>query len=51
MQTMSDLPPQFQEPKRPELQQLYEELPIEPPPPDDVPDEPPRPPEPFLRQG
>jgi hypothetical protein len=47
-----DLPPQFQEPKRPEpQQQLYEELPVDPPPPDDVPEEPPRPSEPFLRQG
>jgi len=52
MQSMSaDLPPQFQEQKRPE-QQLYEELPIELPPPDDVPNEPPpSPPEPFLRRG
>ncbi|HKS22977.1 MAG TPA: hypothetical protein VJZ76_09290 [Thermoanaerobaculia bacterium] len=52
MQAMSDdLPPQFQEQKRPEAQ-LFEELPIELPPPEDVPNEPPpRSPEPFLRQG
>jgi len=48
-----DVPPQFQERKRPEPQ-LYEELPAEL---TDVPDEPlseeppPRPPEPFLRRG
>ena len=51
MQTVSDdLPPQFQEQKPPE-QQLYEELPVELPPPDEVPNEPPRTPEPFLRRG
>jgi len=50
MQAMSDdLPPQFQEPRRPEPQ-LFEELPAELPPPDDVlPNEPPRPQDPFLR--
>jgi len=50
-----DVPPQFQESKRPEPQQLFEELPAEPPP--DAggeirPDEPPpHPPEPFLRRN
>ena len=50
-----DVPPQFQESKRPEPQQLFEELPIEPPPeaageiPPDEP--PPLPPEPFLRRN
>ena len=50
-----DVPPQFQESKRPEPQQLFEELPVEPPPeaagemPPDEP--PPRAPEPFLRRG
>jgi hypothetical protein len=50
----NDLPPQFQERKRPEPQ-LFEELPAEPPePPQDVPSAeelPPREPDPFLRRG
>ncbi|HEV2721024.1 MAG TPA: hypothetical protein VG323_13460 [Thermoanaerobaculia bacterium] len=48
-----DLPPQFQESKRPEPR-LYEELPAEAPPPEQLPpaeEAPPRPAEPFLRRG
>jgi hypothetical protein len=46
---MADLPPQFQEPKRPEAQ-LFEELPAELP--EEVPpSEEPAPPEPFLRRS
>ena len=50
-----DVPPQFQESKRPEPQQLFEELPAELPPEaaGEMPPEepPPRAPEPFLRRG
>jgi hypothetical protein len=49
-----DVPPQFQESKRPEPQQLFEELPFEPAPEAAVEmpsEEPPRAPEPFLRRG
>jgi hypothetical protein len=49
-----DVPPEFQEPKRPEPQQLFEELPVEPPPDaagEIPPEEPPRAPEPFLRRN
>ena len=49
-----DVPPQFQDSKRPEPSQLFEELPVEPPPEaagEMPPEEPPRAPEPFLRRN
>ncbi|HYU24439.1 MAG TPA: hypothetical protein VEO74_04505 [Thermoanaerobaculia bacterium] len=49
-----DVPPEFQESKRPEPQQLFEEIPVEPPPEaagEIPPDDPPRAPEPFLRRS